>query len=382
MPSLRAISRQIHLWSGLSLGLLLAVLCLTGAALVFYIEIDSALNPLELGEAPTSPLSWESSVWDDLVKTAHDAYPDPKGAWAFEVNGIAGPIPARFYPSQEHDGHHSARQMVWFSPDGKQVLRSDTWGQYTMSWIYELHMHLLSGETGRLVVGWGGLATVMLLISGLINWWPRGNWLKALSFKRKAVFIRRLRDLHKHAGLWSAPLLLLLILTGVLLALPGVKNQLLTTILLAPDQLPQPANVQPSDTPVPLTQALDAARAVVPGSRLAFVDVPTDSSSPYRMRVQVTGDPHYRFPGSFVFVDRFSGKVLAVQDISKRNISTRVSAWFRPIHDGSIAGLGTQILAIVLGILPTVLLMTGFLYWRERRNRKKQTHIKIKEVNR
>ena len=100
------------------------------------------------------------------------------------------------------------------------------------------------------------------------------------------------------------------------------------------------------------------------------------------MRVQVTGDPHYRFPGSFVFVDRFSGKVLAVQDISKRNISSRVSAWFRPIHDGSIAGLGTQILAIVLGILPTVLLVTGFLYWRERRNRKKQTHIKIKEVNR
>jgi uncharacterized iron-regulated membrane protein len=52
MTSLRGLSRHLHLWSGLSLGLLLALLGLTGSALVFYTEIDSALHPVEQAQAP------------------------------------------------------------------------------------------------------------------------------------------------------------------------------------------------------------------------------------------------------------------------------------------------------------------------------------------
>lgn len=371
MISLRKVSRHIHLWSGLSLGLLLALLGLTGSALVFYVEIDTALHPVvEITEA--GPVAnWESPVWDEVLTTAHREFPDPNGKWSFEVNDRAGPIPARFYPSQAHHGHHAEREMVWFSADGGEVIRSEPWGEYLMSWLYELHMHLLAGEPGSLVVGWGGLATLILLISGIVSWWPRGSWLNALLFKRKAVLIRRLRDLHKHGGVWSLPLLVLLVFTGALLALPDVKEQLFTALIVAPEVVPQPRNLQSALTPVPLTQALKAAHAALPTSRLAFIDVPGDTSTPYRMRVQVPGDPHQRFPGSFIFVDQYSGKVLAVHDVDQSNISTRIAAWIRPIHDGSIAGIGTRLLAVVLGLLPTAMLITGFLYWRQRAVRRK-----------
>ncbi|PNB44827.1 PepSY domain-containing protein, partial [Pseudomonas sp. FW305-130] len=88
-----------------------------------------------------------------------------------------------------------------------RVLRAEPWGGYLMSWLYELHMHLLAGEIGSQIVGWSGFAMLVLLVSGVIVWWPRGPWRKALAFKRKAPPIRRLRDLHKLAGVWSMALL-------------------------------------------------------------------------------------------------------------------------------------------------------------------------------
>lgn len=370
MTTFRNFSRHVHLWSGLTLGLLLALLGLTGSALVFYVEIDAALNPAVRTEQAGPAAGWDSPVWDQVVETARREYQDPNGDWSFEATGNPGSIPARFYPSQEHHGHHAEREMIWFSADGSQVIRSDPWGGYLMSWIYELHMHLLGAETGRLVVGWGGLATLILLISGIISWWPRGSWLNALSFKRKAVLIRRLRDLHKHAGVWSLPLLVLLVFTGGLLALPEVKQQFFSAFIVAPDVVPQPRSPSSSGATVPLTQALQAAHAALPGSRLTFIDVPGNASEPYRMRVKVSGDPHTRFPGSFIFVDQRSGDVLAVHDVDAGNLSTRISAWIRPIHDGSLAGFWTRVLAVVVGLLPTFMLVTGFLYWRNRNLRR------------
>lgn len=369
MSRIRTLFRLIHLWLGLSLGVLLAVLGLTGALLVFYIDIDAALHP-EQAEATSVAPGWDSAVWDDVVATARERFPRSHGEWSFEVTDAGGAIPARFYPNPEHKSHHAEREMVWFSADGSRVLRSEPWGDYAMSWIYELHMHLLAGETGRLVVGWGGLATLAILISGLVTLWPRGSWRNALSFKRNAVTLRRLRDLHKHAGFWSLPLSIVLLLTGVLLALPNVKQQVLTSLVVAPDEVPQPQSTQSSGQQIPLTHALAAAHAAMPTSRLAFIDVPSGGAAPFRMRVQMPGDPHRRFPGSFVFVDQYSGRVLAVHDVDRGNASTTMAAWIRPLHDGSIAGLFGRVIAIIVGLLPAAMLITGFLYWQKRRARR------------
>ena len=121
---------------------------------------------------------------------------------------------------------------------------------------------------------------------------------------------------------------------------------------------------------MPLSQALAAAHAALPDAQLAFIDVPGQGDAPIRMRMQVPGDPHRRFPSSFVFVDAYSGQVLAVHDAGRGNASTQIAKWIRAIHDGSIGGLTTRVLAILLGLVPTALLITGFLYWQQRRARR------------
>lgn len=357
----RILVRRVHLWLGLSLGLLFAVLGLTGSALIFYTDIDAALHPVVAAGRDDPAPGLASAVWDRALATGRARWHDPAGKWTIEVTGAGGAIPARFYPSSGH-GHHADRMMVWFSPDGARIVRAEPWGGYLMSWLYQLHMALLAGDIGGQVVGWSGVAMLVLLVSGIAAWWPRGSWRKAVAFKRDAAPIRRLRDLHKLSGLWSMALLFVLVATGVLLALPTV-----TQALLQPAAIPAPTSIGGQVSPISIVQAFAVADRAVPDGRIVFVDVPGAPDAPIRVRLQVPGDPHRRFPGSYVFVDQFSGKVLAVHDVRRAGTGTALSTWVRTLHDGTVGGLATRVLAVVLGFLPTLLLVTGVLHWLRRR---------------
>ena len=92
----RILLRRIHLWLGLSVGLLFAVLGLTGAALVFYTGIDAALHPaVRIGQAGPAP-GLASPVWDRALASGRARWHDPAGKWTIEVTGEGGAIPARF----------------------------------------------------------------------------------------------------------------------------------------------------------------------------------------------------------------------------------------------------------------------------------------------
>lgn len=360
----------MHLWLGLSLGLLFVLIGLTGSALVFYVGIDEALHPEARSDARAPAPGWSSPVWDRALATGRAAGFDPTGKWSFEVTGEGGAIPARYYPPSAPGAAHPPRQMVWFSPDGRRIVRVAPWGGYLMSWIYELHMQLLAGDVGMQVVGWSGTAMLVLLVTGVIAWWPRGSWAKALAFKRRAAPIRRLHDLHNLTGVGSALLLLIVTATGVILALPGVK-----ATLLAPAPVPEPRSSSGTGMPISLYRALGVARPAIPDGRLVFIDVPGDIDQPYRIRLQVPRDPHARFPGGYVFVDRRPARVVAVQDVRAGGIGTAINAWVRPLHDGSIGGLPVRILAVLIGMAPMALYLTGFLRWKRRKSRQKLTHM-------
>ncbi len=352
----RILVRRTHLWLGLGVGLLFALISLTGSMLVFYTAIDTTLHPVVHAEGRSPTL--DAPIWDRALATGRARWHDPAGKWTLEITGKGGAIPARYYPIP---GHHAARQMIWFSADGSRIVRAEPWGGYLMSWLYQLHKQLLAGDIGGQIVGWSGMAMLLLLATGLWAWWPRGSWRKAVAFKRSTVPIRRLRDLHKLSGLWSMALLFVLVATGVLLALPPV-----TQALLAPAAVPAPTSTG-EGRQITVVRALAIARHALPGGRIVFVDIPSAPDAAIRVRVQVPGDPHDRFPGSYVFLDQFSGRVLAVHDVRRAGAGTAIASWVRTLHDGSVGGLATRILAVLIGLVPALLFTTGLLHWFRRR---------------
>lgn len=362
----RLLIRRIHLWLGLSLGVIFVLLAATGSALIFYIEIDDALHREVQSQTTTIAPGWDSTVWDRALATGRAHWPHSGGTWSFEVTGEGGTIPARYYPPSTHSHHHAEREMVWFSSDGARVVRVEPWGGYLMSWLYELHANLLTGEAGRQVAGWSGFATLIMLVTGVITWWPRGSWGKAVAFKPNAVPMRRLRDLHKLTGLWSGLLLFVLALTGALLALPEMKAKLFDAVFHGPSNHLPPLSAESAEKQVSIQQALAAAHKALPSSRVAFIDVPADGREAFRMRVQVQNDPHFRFPSSNIYVDQHSARVLAVQDVRQGGSGATISSWIRTLHDGTVGGVATRMLFVILGLIPALLFVTGLLRWRYR----------------
>ncbi|SEJ02508.1 Uncharacterized iron-regulated membrane protein [Sphingobium sp. AP50] len=363
----RAVARHVHLWLGLSLGLLFVLLGITGSALVFYQEIDAVLHPeISVSDSRPAP-GWSSPVWDRALTTIRRQWPDEAGQWRFEAKDEAGPIAARYYPSGPPASHMAKRWMVWLSPDGTHILRHDGWGDYAMSWIYELHMDLLSDEVGHKIVGWSGLLILLLMGTGLVAWWPRGGWRKALRFKQGASTIRRLHDIHKLAGLWSLILLILFAVTGFMLALPKESNWVLERTVAPVDAVPVPKSPVREGRPITIATALANGHRALPEARLAWIEMPARGNGIIKLRVQVPGDPSRRFPHSYIYIDAYSGAVLGLLDARRGSASTMINNWLHPLHDASVGGLATRILAFFVGLVPAVLFITGLLRWRKRR---------------
>ncbi|HJV40045.1 PepSY domain-containing protein [Caulobacter sp.] len=361
----RALARRVHLWLGLSLGVLLAVIGLTGSILVFYPQIDDALHP-EISLVGSAP----APSWERAYRTVRTVYPDKAGSWRFEVTGRGGDIPARYYKPAERAGRDFAPMMVWLAADGGRVLRRDYWGEYAVTWIYDLHHRLLLQGTGGKILGYSGLAMLVLMLAGLAAWWPRpGSLGKALRFKPEAAPGRRLYDLHKLTGLSSLGFLLLLTITGVLLALPKESAQVLSPILGAPGQPPGAAAAERSFTPerrVSLDRAVAAAVNALPGTSVAWIETPSIDHGLYRIRMQAPGDPSARFPHSFFWIDPANGAVLAITDARRAGPHDMLLNWIHPLHDGSVGGLATRWIAFIAGLAPTFLLFLGVMRWRLR----------------
>lgn len=356
--------RRSHLWLGLVLGGLFALLGLTGSVLAFYPELDVLLHP-EIRVEGGFP------DWDRALGTVRKAFPDKRGPWRFEVTDRPGPIPARYYDPPERAGHDFRPLMVWLSPDGSTVLRRDYWGEYAVTFFYDLHYRLLLGKVGGKILGWTGFGLLALLLSGLWAWWPRGSFAKALRLKTGAPPQRSLRDWHKLGGLSGLLLLLVLTVTGMMLELPKESDTVLTAIGLPVAVVPHvhgPAESRRGR--VDIATIVDSGRSALPGARLAWIETSPSEGGVFKLRMQVPGDPSFRFPHSFVWIDGASGKVVAIHDARRTTSGSTVNNWVHPLHDGSAFGLSGRILIAIAGILPMALFLTGWLRWRLGRSRR------------
>lgn len=365
----RKIHRRIHLWLGLSVGVLFTIIALSGAILVFYNELDSAFN-LPATSASQADLAPD---YDNALQTLRAAYPDKTRSWRFEVTDNGGVIPARYYNPAETAGEDFAPMMVWLSADGSTVLRRDFWGQYFVTWTYNLHFRLLLGKTGGIVVGYLGLACTYLLLSGLIAWWPKaGQWPKQLRFKRRTNRVGLLYDWHKTLGLISAVPLLLLCITGVMLALPDESRFVLEPVF-GPSQYAsfQSDNTTSAPPTILPARALTIAEQALPGSKGAWIETP-DAEGPrdhYRIRLQADGDPSRRFPHSYVYINGVSGKVMEVFDYHQQGTTNTIMNWLHPLHDGTFFRLAGRLLWTLSGIVVLALFGLGLWRWRVRNTR-------------
>lgn len=357
---------RLHRDLGLTLGLVFVMLGITGSLLVFYPRLDLWLNP----QLRVAPQSGAEHGYQQMLEAVRRSYPQCGGGWQLELPLQAGDraytARCRQTPEAMHAGF--APQMVTVNPYTLAVLGNRLWGRTAMSWIYDLHLTLLCGPGGTVVLGGIGLLLCVSLLSGLYLWWPKLQALaKALRFKRQAAPARRIYDLHKLGGVYGLVLTLMLTITGVLLAVPQWFKPAIEAV--------SPLSPLPvlHSAPAAGRAMLDAdtiasvAAAAFPQAELRWLDTPEDAQGVYSLRLWQGGEPSRRFPKTYVWLDAYSGAVLATRDARRRSAGDALFAWLHPLHNGEALGLGGRWLILLAGTLPLLMYVTGFIRWRQKR---------------
>ena len=358
MTDLRGIWLQVHLCLGLTLGVVGALISVTGSILVFDHEIDASLNPQRYAVSG----SQTALGYSDYVQRAAQAVEGRARPTNLRLpEGEDVPVVVFARARAEGGGFH----RVYLDPPTGRVLEVSAAGGF-IGWAHNFHESLTLREyMGREVVGAVGIAMLISSLSGIYLWWPP-NGLGRRAFGFRPGFAPS-RNLHYTFGFYGSLVLAMLSFTGVFLAYPEPGRAVVSAF--GPVS-PSPRNVlapESSGRPIAPDEAVEIARALYPGAKVTSVGLPSGPRGAYRVSLREPGDASARV-GPVVFLDPRTRAILQRTDRATRTGGDRFLVWQRILHEGEAFGVVGRVVICITGLLPPLLVVTGTMIWlRQRR---------------
>ena len=208
---LRRAMFQVHLWTGIAIGLYVVLVSLTGSVLVWRNELAIAAT-----RDPIIVTGSGSRLTDEqleaAVKRTHPDYP------TVSINRPTNPDQA-VDVLLERGSEYTIRL---FDPYTAEDLgNAVAFGTFLLNKLLELHDDLLGGTTGRKINGIGALLLIVLSLTGAVVWWPGiRTWRRSLTVHRNVGWRRFTWDLHSMTGFWALGFILLFGISGAYLGNP------------------------------------------------------------------------------------------------------------------------------------------------------------------
>lgn len=350
-----------HLYLGIIAGAILCVVGLTGSILVFQDEIDIALNK-ELFESLKGNKRYSIG---EIVGVVQQKYPGKKFDYVFVTDEKNPNGTYRFY-------NFKTEEEFFVNPytgelSGKRLINSSF-----IRIVMNIHRTLLIPAAGRYIVGLASLCMLILTISGLRLWVPQQfrkwkQWRPVLTVNFKASFKRQNYDWHNVLGFYSAPVVIMLALTGFaitfstvfiafLFMLTGKSPQSVANIFGQKSVYTQGAKA------LSATDAATIARNIMPEAELLGMAIPTTNDMVYRLDLK-SASVSKNGNRIMLMVDQYTGKIVLNSETDFPNIGNSYLSWLTPIHYGTFGGMPTRIMALIAGLIPLLLFITGFIIW-------------------
>jgi sulfite reductase (NADPH) flavoprotein alpha-component len=370
---LKKVLFQVHWFFGITAGLVLALMGITGALYSFEDEILDAINPTALFVQPLDAQLPPVELVRKLEAQAHDTV----AMLRIEV-----------------DGDKAAQ--VWFKPaPGERRgpmrnfdpytgdLKPDATGQEVFGFILQLHRFLAAGEYGKQVTAACTLILVFFCLSGLYLRWPRKalNWRVwlTLDWAKKGRSFNW--DLHSVFGTWCLVVYLLLATTGLNWSYEWVSNGLNKLIGDPPAAGEQPrkgggrgGNQPPSDAPpavVDYAAIWDTIQKTAgPGLKMYNLRLPPMAGQPGQVFYLLKDSPHPRALNQ-ITLDPATGQVKAVSRYAEKGLGSQLLISNYALHTGSYFGLIGRIVITVAALMMPLFFVTGWLLYLDRRRKKR-----------
>src|SRR5450830_914252 len=379
-----------HFYAGLFCIPFVLALSLSGSIYLFRPQIDALLdspyNRVQ-ADAPRRPISEQVQAALALVPGGVlNAYQLPDG-----------PSDA----AQILVGKGDALQRVYVDPVTAKVVHQVADDERFTRQLFHLHGELLMGGLGSALVELAAGWTIVMLLSGLYLWWPKGGRLAGVVYPRLKQRGRLFwRDLHAVVGFWISLFAVLLILSGLPWAtvwggalkevrqwaashaveqdwttgrasemaqrramnmpmtdehanMPGMHHDMPMPM---PTSTPGTPDYSPLERLVPMVQALDLPSPVL-------ITPPSAQSPKWTARSDTANRPQR----VNLTLDPVGGTLLKRVDFSQRPLLDRVIGYGVAVHEGQLFGLANQLLGLLTACgLMTLSLSALVLWWRRR----------------
>lgn len=295
-----------------------------------------------------------------------------KKAWGVEYPGEGKAAIASYYDEEKYE-------VVFMNPYTGEVLKHKNMNEDFFRIVLDGHFYLwLPHHIGQPILASATLVFLVMLITGLVLWWPRNRAARKQRFSVKwnATFKRKNYDLHNVLGFYMTWIAIFIAITGLVFGFQWFAKSLYWVTsggqAKVEDKHPESDTTQTSSV-VSMADFLwqQHRREVKPDESIGvyFANLPTDP-----VEIVINHKPGTYYNSDFFHYDQFTGKHLPAQgsyegSFEEAKLADKIVRMNYDIHVGAVLGLPGKILAFFASLIAASLPVTGFLIWRGRRRK-------------
>lgn len=384
---------KIHLWLGLLSGIIVLIVSLLGAFFVFNEDISAYLRKDMMFHGETDIVNKKPIPLREL-KDLVNAQITNEEVTAEEVT-----IPLD--PNRSYQfGLFKADAEGWNYFDTYLIFKTVYVNQYTgkviavddileSPFFFSMILHrslLLKSSVGGTVVGVSTIIFVVMLVTGIILWWPKNKNMRKQRFwfrwKKVKGWRRKNYDVHNILGFYSSILALIVAITGIMYSFRITMSWIYFLIngfsMHSPDyshfKTIAPESMETTTT---VDRIADKVREHYPNAFSFGIDLEDHENADHHhdnMTIRIK-DHEFKYNDSHIMIfDEHSGELLFNRPHNERLLADRATGATYDLHVGAFFGMPGKIIAFILSLICASLPITGFIIYWGRRNKKKTTN--------
>ncbi|MBP2619231.1 PepSY-associated TM helix domain-containing protein [Chryseobacterium jejuense] len=383
--TLRKAALQLHLWLGLTSGLVVVIMAATGCILAFEEELKHLIYPKRYF---TENIGSKKLSLSELSLQAEKVLPD--GLKIKRVQMSSNPSRTYVFRTLKMDndaltywGTYLYYYRVYIDPYTGKVQEVEDAKYDFFEIVLDLHRRLLLGEKiGKAITGYSTLILAVILLSGLIIWYPKKMSKKMLKgmflLKTSASWKRVNYDLHNVLGFYAVIPLILISYSALIWNFENIDKWVKNTLNRKTPTEQKAKSIIPSEEftkrEIVLNSIGQKVEKDLVNKKSAMINFPRSEEGTYYAELTYGNKQYQNQQYNF---DQYSGKILKHQFYKDEKIGHGTALRERnyDLHTGSIFGIFGRIIYLLAGIIATSLPITGFIiYFNRKKKKPKKKH--------